>query len=95
MAALLSNSGAKVNVSIDGPENYHDKFRGSMGAFMKASRGIELMLNAGIQVSLVTTICQDNLKYLPWLAEWASEIGIKKIFIQPLLQLGRASRIAE
>jgi len=95
MAKLLSNSGANVNVSIDGPDNYHDKFRGVDGSFLKASRGLELMLDAGIQVSLVTTICQDNLKYLPWLVDWASEMGIKKIFIQPLLRLGRASRIED
>ena len=33
MAKLLSDGGAKVNVSIDGPKNYHDKFRGSDGDF--------------------------------------------------------------
>jgi MoaA/NifB/PqqE/SkfB family radical SAM enzyme len=94
MVKLMSDCGAKANVSIDGPASYHDKFRGSEGAFLKAVHGIRLMSNAGIQVSLVTTICKDNLKYVPWLTDWASEMGIKKIFIQPLLQLGRASKIA-
>jgi len=94
-ANTIRDSGAKVNVSIDGPSNYHDRFRGSDGAFLKASRGIELMINAGIRVSLVTTVCQDNLIHLPWVAEWAAAMGIEEIFIQPLLQLGRASRIAD
>jgi MoaA/NifB/PqqE/SkfB family radical SAM enzyme len=91
----LSDSKITVNVSIDGPEDYHDKFRGSKGAFLKANENIKLMLDAKIPVSVVTTVCQDNLEYLPWLANWASEMGIKNVTIQPLLHLGRASAISD
>lgn len=92
---LLKNCGVGVNVSIDGPPDYHDQFRGSKGAFLRTSHNIESMLDSGISVSVVITICQDNLAYLPWLAEWASEIGIKNVIIQPLTQVGRASKIQD
>lgn len=92
---LLRDSGVKVNVSLDGPANYHDKFRGMDGAFSRASRGIELMQSEDIQVSLVTTINKNNLIHLPWLAEWASRRGIGRIFVQPLMELGRGSLIAD
>jgi MoaA/NifB/PqqE/SkfB family radical SAM enzyme len=92
---LLKDCGVGVNVSIDGPADYHDQFRGSKGAFLRTSRNIVSMLDAGISVSLIMTICQDNLTYLPWLAEWASGIGVKNVSIQPLTQLGRASKIQD
>jgi Fe-coproporphyrin III synthase len=92
---LLDNSGIRVNVSVDGPADYHDRFRSSKGAFLKTSRGIGLLVEAGIPVSVVTTVCKDNLTYLQWLAEWASETGITTIVIQPLFQLGRGLKIRD
>jgi len=92
---LISDCGATLHVSIDGPPAYHDEFRGVKGAFQKTERNIGLMVDAEIPVTIVTTICQDNLVHLPWLAEWASELGIRNVVIQPLLELGRAVRIKD
>jgi len=92
-AALLKNTGAKVQVSIDGPESYHDEVRGLNGAFRHAHCGIQQLVAAGVPVAVVSTICQDNLASLPWLAEWAAEMGAERISVQPLLQLGRGSEI--
>jgi Fe-coproporphyrin III synthase len=92
---LLDKSRIKVNVSIDGPPEYHDRFRGAEGAFLRSSRGIGLLMDAGVSVSIVTTVCRDNLAHLPWLAEWAAENGIRNVIIQPLFQLGRGQKIRE
>jgi MoaA/NifB/PqqE/SkfB family radical SAM enzyme len=92
-AALLKDSGASVQVSIDGLEVYHDRFRGSEGAFRLASRGMQQLVAAGVPVTVVTTICRDNLASLPELAEWATEMGAERIIVQPLLRLGRGSEI--
>ncbi len=92
-AAMLKESGASAQVSIDGPEAYHDRFRGSDGAFSRASSGIQQLVAAGVPVTVVTTIGQDNMVWLPWLAEWAAEMGVEGISVQPLLQLGRGSDI--
>ncbi len=94
-AALLKDTGANVQVSIDGPEAYHDKVRGFKGAFQRASCGIQQLVAAGVPVAIVTTICQDNMASLPWLAEWATRMGVERISVQPLLQLGRGSEIRD
>lgn len=93
--ALLKESGASVQVSIDGPEPYHDRFRGSDGAFRLATNGIQQLVAAGVPVTVVTTVCQDNLAWLPWMAEWASEMRVERISVQPLVQLGRGSNILD
>jgi MoaA/NifB/PqqE/SkfB family radical SAM enzyme len=91
----LRKSRIIVNVSIDGPAEYHDRFRGLKGAFSKANENIKRMQDADIPVSIVTTVCRDNLEYLPWLAEWAWNNGIKNVTIQPLLRLGRGAAISD
>lgn len=92
-AALLKDSGASVQVSIDGPEAYHDRFRGSKGAFRCAVRGIRHLVAAEVPVTVVITMCQDNIRWLPWLAEWGESMGVERISVQPLVQLGRGSEI--
>ena len=92
-ADLLKDSGANVQVSVDGPEPYHDMFRGFDGAFRRASHGIQELVAAGVPVTLVVTVCRDNLAYLPWLAEWAANVGVERVSVQPLLQLGRGSEL--
>jgi MoaA/NifB/PqqE/SkfB family radical SAM enzyme len=94
-AMLLKETGTKLQVSIDGPEAYHDEMRGLEGAFRRASRGIEQLVAAGVPVGIVTTISQDNLASLPWLAEWAAGMGVERISAQPLLRLGRGSQIED
>jgi len=90
---LLKNSGVSVQVSIDGPEVYHDRFRGFKGAFNRACRGIQQLVANEVPVTLVMTMCQDNIGYLHWVAEWAATMGVERISVQPLLQLGRGSEI--
>ena len=82
-AALLKDSGASVQVSINGPKAYHDRFRGAKGAFSRVSRGILQLVAAGVPVAIVITICQDNITVLPWLAKWAAETGVQRISVQP------------
>jgi MoaA/NifB/PqqE/SkfB family radical SAM enzyme len=94
-AALLKKSGANVQISIDGAEAYHDWFRGSEGAFRRANRAIRQLVAAEVPVSVVITICQDNIQWLPWLAEWAAQIGVQHISVQPLVQLGRGFEVRD
>lgn len=94
-AELIKDSGASVQVSIDGAEAYHDMFRGSKGAFQNASYGIQKLIAEKVPVTIVNTICKDNIENLQWLAEWAVEMGVERISVQPLLQLGRGSDIRD
>jgi MoaA/NifB/PqqE/SkfB family radical SAM enzyme len=94
-AAQIKACKASINVSIDGDEMYHDRFRGATGAFRAAGRGIQALVAAGVPVTAVVTICQENLGCLPRLAHWALEMGIGRISVQPLQQAGRGADIRE
>jgi MoaA/NifB/PqqE/SkfB family radical SAM enzyme len=94
-AEQLRAGNTSINVSIDGEELYHDSFRGVPGAFRAASQGIRTVVAAGVPVTAVVTICQDNLGCLPRLAEWALEMGIERISVQPLQQVGRGAVIRQ
>jgi len=94
-AGLLKGSGANVQVSVDGPESYHDMFRGFRGTFRRAVHGIQHLVDAEVPVTLVVTVCRDNLRYLPWVAEWGAKMGVERVSVQPLLQLGRGSELGD
>ena len=94
-ANRLRTCHAVAQVSIDGDEVYHDSFRGSPGAFRAATRGIKELVAAGVPVTTVVTICQENRGCLPWMADWAAGLGVECISVQPLQQLGRGSSIAQ
>jgi MoaA/NifB/PqqE/SkfB family radical SAM enzyme len=93
-AALLKAHGIAAQVSIDGPEAYHDRFRASKGAFAAASGGIQTLVSAGVPVTVVVTICRDNLESLSAIAEWAFGAGVQQVSVQPLLRIGRAVAIS-
>lgn len=93
-AERLRLAGAQAQVSIDGPPEYHDVFRGLEGAFARAARGVETLVAAGVPVKIVSTICRDNLALLPWLVRWAAEKGADCLSAQPLMELGRGAQIA-
>ncbi len=94
-AALLKETGALAQVSIDGPEAYHDAVRGLPGAFQRSSRAIEHLVAAGALKGIVIVVCQDNLALLPWLAQWAADMGVERITAQPLIQVGRGAQIKQ
>lgn len=94
-ASMLRVAGAKVNVSIDGEASFHDFFRNRPGAFAAAQRGIRKLVDAGIAVTIVSTLSQGNLSSLGALAAWASQMGAAQFRVQPLLRLGRGVDIAD
>jgi MoaA/NifB/PqqE/SkfB family radical SAM enzyme len=92
-AELLAEINARVVTSIDGPEIYHDIFRGRRGSFAKAENGIARLVDLGIPIKIVTTVCNDNLKYIDWCANWAYKIKAGAIQFQPLERIGRGKGI--
>jgi MoaA/NifB/PqqE/SkfB family radical SAM enzyme len=90
---LLKNAQAQVNISIDGEPGFHDRFRNHAGAFAATERSMRNITDAGIPVSIVSTISQGNLHSLAYLVEWAAQAGAFEFRVQPLLRLGRGSDI--
>jgi MoaA/NifB/PqqE/SkfB family radical SAM enzyme len=93
-AARLHSLGVKANVSLDGDPSFHDHFRNFAGAFRATERGVRALAEAGVPVTIVTTISQGNLASLPIIAQYAADMGAVELRVQPLLKLGRGVDLA-
>ena len=54
-----------VAVSLDGPQRFHDKFRGRAGAYDEAMRSMAWFRELGVEVAAGTTVTALNYAYLP------------------------------
>lgn len=95
IAQLLMETEASVVTSIDGPEKYHDMFRGQKGSFAKTKKGISILKEHGIPVKIVTTVCENSIEYIEWCAEFAEEMMVDILQFQPLEKIGRGEEIQD
>ncbi len=79
-----------IGVSIDGPEEVHDKFRGVRGAFEKAMKGIKLAKEVGIKTGLRFTITKLNYKYVDFVFDLMEKERINRVCFYHLAYSGRA-----
>lgn len=93
--SLLKNANARVNISVDGNQNFHDLFRGLAGAFKATERGLQQLVKAAVPVTVVSTISRANLHMLADMVEWAANAGAIQFRAQPLLNLGRGRTIPD
>lgn len=61
-----------LNLSIDGPPNIHDKIRGN-GSFAKLENLLYILKKNKINTTLMVVISKINIKYLPYLLEFADK----------------------
>ncbi len=94
LAARFRDWGLRVNISIDGHPQFHDRFRNLAGAFRSSERGVRAAVEAGVPVTIITTISRANLDSVEFVVGWAAACGATQFFAQPLLNLGRGSQIA-
>ena len=92
---VLKDVGATVNISVDGDEEFHDRFRNLAGAFRSTERALHSLVEAGIAVTVVMTVSRDNLHLLPAMVEWAADAHVVQFRAQPLLRLGRGIGISD
>lgn len=86
---------AKVSISVDGEAEFHDWFRNSEGAFQATEKGILLLAEAGVPITVIATVSRANVEALPGLVDWAHRAGATQVRAQPLLRLGRALDIVD
>ena len=79
-----------INVSVDGPEDVHDRVRGVPGAYSKIREGVRAVREACArkgQASPVRTICfvigPDSYRSLPDMPDVARELGVSGLAIVP------------
>jgi MoaA/NifB/PqqE/SkfB family radical SAM enzyme len=77
-----------VQISLEGLERTHDLIRGP-GSFAAAVAGIQDLLDAGVTVSLNTTLSRMNAGDFPDLAELAASWGVPRLGFSRLVPSGR------
>lgn len=79
-----------VQVSIDGDEaQLHDMARGVKGAFEGAVRGIKLLLEEGVNLSVCTTASKWNVERIPNIIQRMENLGVKNYRVQGIVPMGR------
>lgn len=72
-----------VKISIDGPEEIHDRGRGA-GNFKKAMEGAQVAKSRGIWVALRMTLAEHNVRAHRAVLRIADEMGVQVLF-QPAI----------
>ena len=79
-----------VSVSLDGPEMIHDKFR-QIGSYQRAVLAIRVLGEAGIPVSVITTLNRENSEYLTDILETLKSFPIYAWQLQACSPMGNAA----
>jgi len=88
-ARMLSELGVKgVQVSIEGPEAVHNSIRGK-GSFSSALAGVQRLLDAGLVVTLNTTLSAINSDAFLQMIELCSSLGVQRLGFSRLVPSGR------
>lgn len=95
IACKLAEAGFALNISLDGDQAFHDRFRRLKGAHEGALNGIRMAVSAGCRVTVIASISRGNAPAVEQIAETAMAAGAVNFRIQPLLDLGRGQSIAD
>ena len=95
-ADKLAGAGVSyVGISIDGNEEFHDKFRAAKGSFKTAMMGIGNCKKAVLKTGLRFTITKHNAEQIPVIFDIAASAGVQRICFYHLLSAGRAKGLNE
>jgi MoaA/NifB/PqqE/SkfB family radical SAM enzyme len=80
-----------ISVSIDGPNDLHDRARGVKGTFARTTAGLRRLQEAArhkrapLRVSINTTVAHESLDALDEMVEIANELGVDAIGLNHLM----------
>ena len=95
-AGKLAEAGVSyVGISLDGAEEFHDKFRQVAGSFRATITGIENCKKAGLRTGLRFTITKANAQQVPVVYDVAASTGVRRICFYHLVRMGRARELDE
>lgn len=82
-----------VGISIDGPEEFHNRFRQTSDCFKATMAGFENCLKADLRIGLRFTITKSNHSQVPAIFDICKENDIKRLCFYHLIRSGRATQI--
>jgi MoaA/NifB/PqqE/SkfB family radical SAM enzyme len=94
-ARMLRDVGVTgVQVSIEGPEDVHDRVRGT-GSYAASLQGIEHLVRAGMPVTMNTTLSAMNVQQFKALIPIASSLGVQRLGFSRLVPSGRGAGLVD
>jgi MoaA/NifB/PqqE/SkfB family radical SAM enzyme len=94
-ALMLSDVGVTgVQVSIEGPEDVHDRVRGA-GSYAASLQGIEHLVRAGMPVTMNATLSAMNVQQFKALIPIASSLGVQRLGFSRLVPSGRGAGLVD
>ncbi len=94
-ARALKDVGVKgVQISMEGPEDIHETIRGK-GSFAASVRGIRHLLDAGMRVTMNTTLSSINAGHFLDLTELSSSLGVQRLGFSRLVPSGRGAGLVK
>jgi SynChlorMet cassette radical SAM/SPASM protein ScmF len=95
IAELISQSKKPfISVSIDGVKaETHEWIRGVKGSFVKAIRGIELLVSMGVKTQIIMTLVKRNKSQIADMIDLSEAIGVESIKFNVLQASGRAKSL--
>ena len=69
----------ELNISLDGLEETHNKIRGHKSSFQKAIKGIELLKNSNIKISIYCVITEWNVEELEDFIKYFKQFSLQNI----------------
>ncbi|MEM2192429.1 MAG: radical SAM protein, partial [Candidatus Hadarchaeales archaeon] len=83
-----------AEISLDGFEEVHDKFRGVQGAWKRTCEGIKNCVAEGIDTCVALTATHYNLQEIPKLVDFVErELGAKRVIVFNYVPVGRGKDI--
>ncbi len=95
IATKLKKAGVqRVSISLDGASaKAHDDFRGTLGAFEGALRGINVLKEAHLSFQINTTVTKRNLGEIPKILDLSLELGADALHVFLFVPVGRGKAI--
>jgi len=69
-----------ITISIDGDEEFHDRFRGVRGSYKRAVNALKFLQDHGIKPTISVTITDDNLEYMEHLIKLGNKYNSDVMF---------------
>jgi radical SAM protein with 4Fe4S-binding SPASM domain len=83
-----------VQISIEGPEDIHDSIRGR-GSLKRSLAGVQNLLDAGLEVTLNTTLSEINAPHFLDVITLASSVGVQKLGFSRLVPSGSGRNLLD
>jgi radical SAM protein with 4Fe4S-binding SPASM domain len=90
-ARKIRESGVvSVQISIDGLEETHDRFRGKRGAFQRALEAIENLQEVGVRTTVRSTLTRETVADIPPLIDLLKARGVETIGVGRAICVGKS-----